>query len=165
MRPCGAVNKSKRRATRRLEVDYTMIYCIRIVPVILLVALCPILCAPESQQNIGRKDDVFVIDFEELLYPSLARYARIQGAVVVRVNLDDGGKVKEAVAISGPTPLAVVALDNVRKWIFRPNARKMAVIVYNFEILEGRCKYDQSFFILRGSTLATVITCPPQVDP
>ncbi len=107
--------------------------------------------------------DIKVIDYEELKYPLLAQYVPIEseGVVVVRVNLDDGGKVVEAVAISGDDILIPDCLANVKKWRFQPNAAKTAVIVYNLRMLQGECKSASSLFTFQQPNLATVMGCSP----
>jgi len=118
-----------------------------------------------AQQDSPLSDkDIKVVSFEELKYPALARSARIQGAVIVRVRVDDQGRVMEAIAVSGPEVLIPSALTNVKKWVFEPNARKIALIVYSFTIVDGRCNSDSSLFILQGRNLATVTTCPPKIN-
>ena len=136
----------------------------KIVLVICLFAISPLAWVQAQQDSSLSDKDIKVASFEELIYPALARSARIQGAVVVRVRLDDQGKVMEAAAVSGHELLAITSVTNVKKWRFEPNARKTAVIIYNFTIIDGRCNSDSSLFILRGANLATVITCPPRIN-
>jgi TonB family protein len=125
-----------------------------------LAAILPLSSGGAQQdQTLGDKD-VHVLDFEDMPYPPIARAAHVQGTVVVRVKLDDSGKVVDAAAISGPQLLILDVLTNVKKWVFKPNASKTAVIVYNFTILDGRCKSLSRLFVLQGTNIATVITCP-----
>jgi|SRR5581483_6130749 len=100
-------------------------------------------------------------------YPPLARAARIQGTVVVRVILEDAGTVKEAEPISGAELLIPDCLTNVKKWRFRPNPRKTAVIVYEFRMPGGECNSVSGLFMFRGPNLATIIGCdvPVQTAP
>jgi TonB family protein len=135
----------------------------------LIVAICLLAISP-STFAFGQKDpavddkDTKVVSFEELIYPPLARSARMQGVVVVQVKLDRQGKVTDAVGVSGSELLMLGALENVKKWQFEPNSRKNAIVVYNFKILEGRCKSDSRLFVLQGANLATVMTCPPEIN-
>jgi TonB family protein len=105
-------------------------------------------------------EDVKMVRFADLIYPSYARMARAEGIVVVRVTLDHAGDVANAVAISGPRLLVPEAESNARKWKFRPNARAAAVIVYHFRIADGAC-YDgnRSLFLLRHQNLAEIVSC------
>lgn len=111
-----------------------------------------------------RDSDIKVIDYAELTYPSIARHANIQGVLVLRASLDDHGKVVDASVISGAEAFRLDTLDNIRKWRFEPNLHKSAVVIYNFSLLEGRCKSDSSLFVLQGKNLATVMSCPAAVD-
>lgn len=54
-------------------------------------------------------------------YPSIARNAGVEGAVVIEVVIDKAGKVTDAHAISGPQMLRKPALDAVRGWKYKPS--------------------------------------------
>lgn len=69
--------------------------------------------------------------------------AGVQGAVVVKVTLDDDGKVASAFAISGNKTLIPDTLANAKRWRFKSNPQKSAVIVYEFRLTEGTC-HDNS---------------------
>jgi outer membrane biosynthesis protein TonB len=92
-----------------------------------VLALClPALSKPQQDQAVTDKGDVNVISFEEMEYPHTAYYAHLQGHVAVRVKLDGQGKVSDAVAISGLPFLTSPCVENVKKWVFKPNASKTA---------------------------------------
>jgi TonB family protein len=102
--------------------------------------------------------------FEDLVYPLAARLAHVQGVVVVRVQLDDGGRVTTAAAISGPKALISDSITNARKWRFQPNLEKTAVIVYSFRF-EGLCNLpcsSQSHY--EPPNFVTVTTGSPVID-
>jgi hypothetical protein len=61
--------------------------------------------------------------------------------------------------------LANPSVENVKKWLFKPNASGTALIIYNYKILDGRCNRDASLFILQGANVATILACPPLVNP
>jgi TonB family protein len=129
------------------------------IAVIMFLAIC---CRPtEAQQpRPDANDDLEVVTFQDLEYPPTARVARIEGTVVVRVNVDDQGKVTDAVVLSGSRRLSTLAVANVKTWTFRPNATKSGVVVYNFTILPGVCGVRAgSLFVLRGN-VGNVVTCP-----
>jgi len=136
----------------------------KITLAICLLIISPLTCVRAQQDDSFSDKDIKVVSFEELSYPALARSARIQGVVVVRAKLDNQGKVVDAVGVSGSELLLPGSIDNVKKWRFEPNARKSAMVVYNFTILEGRCNSYSSLFILQGANLARIITCPPQIN-
>lgn len=104
--------------------------------------------------------DVKLVSFADLTYPLVAKRARVQGVVVVRVALDDKGRVATASAVSGAKVLAEASLENARKWTFTPNARKTAIIVYNFVLDEGACHDDSpSLFRLQHFNFASITAC------
>ena len=53
-------------------------------------------------------------------YPSLARQMRVDGEVVISLDVDTSGKVSSARAISGPPVLRAAALDAVKRWKYQP---------------------------------------------
>ncbi len=82
--------------------------------------------------------DVKVVHFETLTYPLAARLAHVDGAVVIRAQLDAQGNVVTTMAISGAKTLIPDCLTNAKKWQFHPNSQNTAVIVYLFKI-DGLC--------------------------
>jgi hypothetical protein len=123
------------------------------------------LCYSLAQQSGPVNDkDINVISYEDLDYPAIAVLAHVQGVVVVRLRLDDHGKVLGAEALSAASLLAGPSVDNVRKWRFEPNPEKAEVIVYNFRI-EGACHYGgpHSQMIFYPPNLASITACgrPP----
>jgi len=110
-----------------------------------------------AQQQATSKEEVVVLEFAEVDYPSVPRFRHTSGAVAVQARLDDRGMVTDATALSGEPLLSLAAVENVKKWRFRPSASKSAVIVYNFVYLEGRCKSNGSLFVLAPSNLVTVV--------
>jgi hypothetical protein len=83
----------------------------------------------------------------------------MEGVVVVRVKLDDSGKVVESTALSGDQLLVHDCPENVKKWHFHPNARRAAVIVYNFRLAGWECQTEPSFFMLQRPNFATINGC------
>jgi TonB family protein len=111
-------------------------------------------------------DDIKIVDFEELRYPLSARLAHVQGVVVVRVTLDDRGKVVDSVAISGAKSLITDSVSNAKNWRFRPSAQKAAVIVYQFRIDDGLCHgAASSHFVFRPPNFASITSCESVVEP
>ncbi len=132
---------------------------------VVLLATTPFtgLKVQQVDDKVVSDKDMKVVDFEEMSYPTLGRTARIQGVVVVRVDLDSHGKVLEAVAISGAQAFIPECLANAKKWQFEPNAQKAAVIVYNFRLSDGISKSGCDHFMLEPPNLATITTCPIQI--
>jgi hypothetical protein len=113
--------------------------------------------------------DINVMDYEDLEFPAIAVTAHVEGAVVVRLKLDDQGKVLGAEALSGPSLLTHQSVENAKKWRFRPNSEKAAIIVYNFRI-EGACHPvrqggSASQMIFYPPNFAAITVCPPPPVP
>ncbi len=53
-------------------------------------------------------------------YPHDAKEARIQGVVLLQVNIAEDGTVKQVELISGHPTLAQAAIDAVKQWTYRP---------------------------------------------
>ena len=109
-------------------------------------------------------EKVKLVDFEEIDYPPAARKANVQGTVVIQVRLDDEGHVAGASALSGSPLLIPDALANAKKWTFKPNIYKGAVIVYEFQLIPGPCKANsRSLFRMAHINVAEVTACVPIV--
>ncbi|SRR6266581_6082296 len=91
-------------------------------------------CLGRQEDRLVRDEEVKVLHWEELAYPSVARDARVPGVVVVRSQLDDAGNVTSSAAVSGNKLLVPDSLSNSKKWRFQPNSRKSAIIVYDFRL-------------------------------
>jgi TonB family protein len=53
-------------------------------------------------------------------YPSAAKTAKIQGAVVLSVIIGEDGNVKNIEVLSGPAELQQSSIDAVRQWTYKP---------------------------------------------
>jgi protein TonB len=82
--------------------------------------------APPPPPSVARQPRVSRIMEGNLIYrvqpdyPSLARLARIQGAVVLRAVISKQGTIENLQAISGPPMLMKAAVDAVQRWRYRP---------------------------------------------
>lgn len=76
-----------------------------------------------------------IVHFESILYPPLARQARISGTVVAHVTVASDGSVSEVKTIKGHPLLVAAVEDPIKKWIFVSGAES------NFEF---RCDFDLS---------------------
>jgi len=140
-------------------------YVIGAVLTLALLSTFPSDPATAQQDKTISDGDIEVLAFENMFYPPLAWTARIEGTVTVRVKLDNRGRVTDASVISGHEQFTASCLENVKKWLFRPNASNTAVVVYNFRIIPGRCNSASSMFVLQGKNLATVLACPLNPNP
>jgi TonB family protein len=130
-----------------------------------LLAMSPLGGTQAPQETTISDKDIKVLDFEALKYPALALQTNYQGVVVVRVKLEDDGKVAAAVAISGHETLVPDCLANAKKWRFQPNSRHVAVIIYNFRLsYASKCKSASSFFTLEAPNFATIIDCVRTIE-
>lgn len=78
---------------------------------------------------LGGSSDPVPYDFHRLVvrrkpdsptYPPLARLARLQGAVRLRLTIQTSGQVLQAEALDGPALLRTAAADYLRAWSFEP---------------------------------------------
>ena len=91
-----------------------------------------------AQNDVILNNSIIVLHWEILDYPAAARITHAEGIVVVRVTLDDEGRVVSASPVAGPRLLLTAATDNAKKWLFQANEKKAAVIIYEFKF-EGVC--------------------------
>lgn len=109
----------------------------------------------------ARYETADVVKFDELLYPSTYVNARIQGVVVLGVDIDVQGAVSSIETLSGSRALAMLAVENVKSWRFRssPSLRR-TVVVYEFEIAQGDCDTrGRSLFVLKHGYMASIKGC------
>ncbi len=117
-----------------------------------------------QQPGSSHDSDPQLINFEDMVYPPIARVARIEGVVVVQAQLDQAGNVQAVIALSGPNPLVPDCLSNAKKWKFKPNSQKSAIIVYEFTLDEGACHdASHSLFRLRYANFASITACAPVI--
>jgi TonB family protein len=116
------------------------------------------LSAPAQTDATISDSDMRVVDFQELKYPAIA--VNSPGVVVVRLALDERGKVTSARVLSGDPFLIPSVVENTKTWRFEPNSQKAAIVVYNFRI-EGFCLADKfsSQMIFYPPNFVTVIGC------
>jgi TonB family protein len=69
----------------------------------------------------------------EPVYPPIAKSARLEGAVIVLVTIDNEGNVLSAEALSGHPLLRDAAITAARQWKFKPaGIRVQGTITFNF---------------------------------
>ena len=129
---------------------------------ILLMALLSTPALIAQQVDTIYSEDVQLVAFEDLAYPRGALVGRVQGVVVIRAVLNDKGEVVNALALQGNRTLIPECLANVKKWRFKPNPRKSAIVVYDFRLDDGVCKDNShSLFRLWYGTYASITACAP----
>jgi hypothetical protein len=86
--------------------------------------------------------ELCALHVESLVYDPVARGAKVQGDVRVRVSVDDKGSVVHAQCEGGPTLLCSMAEQNVRKWSFRSGEAETFAVTYIFRIGPPGSHYD-----------------------
>jgi TonB family protein len=61
-----------------------------------------------------------IINRAPIEYPRAARQKKIQGEVKLSIVIGTDGRVKEATALAGPAELYEAAVENMKKWRFKP---------------------------------------------
>jgi TonB family protein len=68
----------------------------------------------------SRSLEEHVISKAPLVYPAIAKAARIEGIVILQIEIDADGKVISTKTVSGPPMLVQAATDSVKQWKYRP---------------------------------------------
>jgi Gram-negative bacterial TonB protein C-terminal len=106
--------------------------------------------------------DVRIIHFDnQLKYPRVARLARVEGLVVLKLVLDDKGGVSEVLPLSGLPILIPDCVSNARNWRFEPNSKKTIILVYNFSLVPD----DPGQVFFQPPNLVTVSDSPIAAQP
>ncbi|PYT57320.1 MAG: hypothetical protein DMG35_20485 [Acidobacteria bacterium] len=102
-------------------------------------------------------------------YPPVARVARIEGVVHLRLSTD--GKRVSAISVeSGPPALVQAAQENVRTWQFKDHSPTTFEATFRYKMLpESECAMDSGTVLLRLPTEVEVSargvqTCDPTVE-
>jgi|GEM_PF-1967134 len=102
-------------------------------------------------------------------YPPVARVARIEGVVHLRLSTD--GKRVSAISVeSGPPALVQAAQENVRTWQFKDHSPTTFEATFRYKMLsESECEMDSGTVLLRLPTEVEVSargvqTCDPTVE-
>jgi TonB family protein len=76
---------------------------------------------PESRQDVSSSEAVdSLIKRVSPAYPPLARQARIQGTVILKIVISKSGDVQNLQLISGHPMLAPAAIEAVKQWKYKP---------------------------------------------
>ena len=95
----------------------------------LLLALLFLTVSPQSQPRLP-------IHVESLIYPQLARQARINGDAVLVAHIGYDGSVSISALRSGHPLLLQAAKDNLKKWRFQRGEDQEMEITYHFKLSE-----------------------------
>jgi periplasmic protein TonB len=80
----------------------------------------PLTPAPTHPLKISHWAEGNIIYRLQPIYPSLARQARVQGAVELRAIISRTGTIENLVVVRGHPMLATAAIEAVRQWRYRP---------------------------------------------
>jgi protein TonB len=75
-------------------------------------------------------------------YPQVAKDNKLQGVVVLEVDVAANGTVSDATVVTGPAVLVQPALDAVRQWVYKPTllagqpVEAVSTVTFNFAILQ-----------------------------
>ena len=94
-------------------------------PALIVLSCCLSLAAPQetAPERIQVSGDVMrgvLVKKVAPVYPPLARQARIQGTVILKVVIDKSGNVFEVQLVNGHPMLSPAAMGAVRQWKYQP---------------------------------------------
>jgi len=110
-----------------------------------------------------------------MLYPEIARIARLQGRISLRLRISSAGAVLDAQANATDTLLKEHPLLQretaraVRRWTFEcancpPEAEYAHVVTFVYRLEGPEAQHSTSHFTLDSPEHVTVTTNPPQVN-
>jgi len=76
------------------------------------------------------------------VYPQVAKDNKLQGVVVLEVDVAANGTVSDATVVTGPPLLVKPALDAVRQWVYKPTllagqpVEAVSTVTFNFALLQ-----------------------------
>jgi|HubBroStandDraft_4_1064222.scaffolds.fasta_scaffold30196_1 TonB family protein len=124
----------------------------------LLLALLLLTVSPQNQPRLP-------IHVESLIYPQLARQARITGDAVLVAHIGSDGTVSIPIRKSGHPLLLQVAEDNLKKWRFQRGEDQEMEITYHFKLTktssdsaQTECVFDLPASVMISSPLPPVET-------
>jgi TonB family protein len=123
----------------------------------LLLALLLLTVSPQTQPRLP-------IHVESLIYPQLARQARITGDAVLVAHIGSDGTVSIPIRKSGHPLLLQVAEDNLKKWRFQRGQDQEMEITYHFKLKEWSSDSAQTECIFDLPDSVTISSHPPTAD-
>jgi hypothetical protein len=134
---------------------------------ILIIGLTVLAGLPTSLDAQGADPGLPLLTAGALpLYPMMARAARIQGVVKIRVSTD-GKKVKSIDLLTGPPMLFEATKENIETWEFNGHKPASFVTTFTYRIEEpAQCSFSNNSIILHLPLEAIVTvkeleTCDP----
>jgi TonB family protein len=95
---------------------------------------------PQSIGGVGGAvaDADCVVHIEAPTYNNVARFAGLQGEVVIKVEINPDGKVTSAHSLSGNSLLRQEADKNIRTWVFATGESRAMEVHYIFRLEEPK---------------------------
>jgi TonB family protein len=91
--------------------------------------------APFPDDSVPMVPNLKPVSSVDPVYPPLARQARIQGVVVMRVVINSDGKIENIRIVTGHPLLIQAAIDAVKKWVYPTQSSQVATNVFvNFTL-------------------------------
>jgi len=128
------------------------------IPSIMLVLSVVLVGIPSAPAQESHEVLPKVVQHAEPIYPPLARQARIQGEVRVKVTTD-GESVHDAEAETGHPLLRKAAEDNARTWKFVPHTPSTFHVTFRYKLLPT----DVCVEFLTSPAIVEIEASPPQV--
>jgi hypothetical protein len=125
---------------------------------VLFILLVLAAAAPSA---IPQTPDVLpeVVEHQLPTYPPLARTARVEGDVHIKITTD-GESVRDAEVEDGPPLLRKAAEENVRTWKFASHAPGIFHIIFRYKLMSGAVEV-----VFPGSTsIVEIVAAPPQIS-
>jgi len=127
--------------------------CAALILSVLLV-IVPRVLAQKSAETLPK-----VLEHSEPIYPPLARQARIQGEVIVKVTTD-GESVREALAETGHPLLRKAAEDNVKTWRFSSHTPATFNVTFRYKLVESNSEVE----FLQSTNTVEILASPPETS-
>jgi TonB family protein len=122
----------------------------------LLLALLLLTVSPQTQPR-------FPIHVVSLIYPPVARKARIQGDAVLMAQISSDGSVSIPIRRSGPPMLLQAAEDNLKTWKFQSGESQEMEITYHFKLREVSSESAQTECVFDMPDSVTISSNAPAV--
>jgi TonB family protein len=122
----------------------------------LLIALFLMTVSPASEPRRA-------IHVESLIYPPVARQARIAGDVMLTAQIGSDGSVSIPVRRSGHPLLLQAAEDNLKTWKFQTGESQQMEITYHFKLKEQSSGSAQTKCVFDLPDSVTIYSDPPPV--
>ena len=127
----------------------------RITEAILILSVLPAFVLSAAKQESPEALPK-VVEHADPIYPPLARQARIQGDVHVKITTD-GELVREAQAESGHSLLRKAAEDNARTWKFVAHTPGVFHVTFRYKLLSD----DENVEFLKTPAVIEIQVSPP----